>query len=65
MVDRLISNVNVSMTRSGYATHIDKRHQGISADLMTRKWVIYLDKLNCTLQFITQETFILELKPLK
>ena len=36
MVDRLISKVRVKRTRSGFATYTDKRHHGISADLLAK-----------------------------
>ena len=53
MVDRLIINVIVMRTRSGYATYIYKRHHGISADMLAHKLEIVLDKEKHTLQFTT------------
>ena len=50
MVDRLIINVRVKRTRSGFVTYTDKRHHGISADILARRWVIGLDKANRIIQ---------------
>ena len=38
MVDRLIIKVRVKRKRSGFANYTDKRHHGVSADLLARKW---------------------------
>ena len=64
MMGRLISKVRIKRTRSGFATHTDKRHHGISAGLLARKWGIGLDKEKRTLQLITQDNAISALKPL-
>ena len=64
MVYRLISKFRVKRTRSGFATYIDKRHHGMSADILTRKWGIVIDKAKRTLQSITQYNVISALKPL-
>ena len=53
MVEILIIKVRVKRTRSGFATYTDKRHPGISDDLLARKWGIVLDKVNRTLQSTT------------
>ena len=50
MLDRLIRNGRDRITKSGYATYTDKRHHGISNDLLTRKCGIGIDKENHTLQ---------------
>ena len=55
MVDRLIRNVRVKRKISGFATYIDKRHHGISADLLERKWGIGLDKSTRKIQPTTQD----------
>ena len=55
MVGRFISKVRVNIIGSGFATHTYKRHQGINADLLARKWGIGLDKAKLTLQSITQD----------
>ena len=55
MVDRLISKVRVKRTRSGFATYTYKRHHGISADILARKWGIGIDKVKKTLQSTTQD----------
>ena len=54
MVNRLIKNVRVRITRSGYGTYTDKKHQGISADILTRKWEIVLGKEKITIQITVQ-----------
>ena len=43
MADKLISKVRVNITRSGFATYIDKQHHWISAEPLARKWGIRLD----------------------
>ena len=65
MVDRLISKVTVKRTRSGFATHTDKRHHGISADLLAIKWGIGIYKEKWTLQYITQDNVRSDMKPTK
>ena len=50
MVGRLISKVRVKITRSGLTTYTDKRHHGISVDLLARKWGIGIYKENRNLQ---------------
>ena len=64
MVDILISNVRVRITRSGYATYTDKRQRGISDDLLARKLFILLDKDNHTLKSTTQDNVISALMPI-
>ena len=53
IVDRLISKFKVKRTRSVFVTYIDKQHHGISADILTRKLGIGIDKAKCTLQSTT------------
>ena len=55
MVDILIINVRVKRTRSGFATHTDKQHYRISANLLTRKWGVGLYKAKRSLQSTTQD----------
>ena len=64
MVDRLISKVRVKITRSRFTAYIDKRHHGISDDILERKWVVVLDKAKWTLQSTTQDNVRSALKPL-
>ena len=64
MVERLISKVKFKITRNGFATYIDNRHNGISVDLLARKWVIGLDLANRTLQSKNQDNVRSALKPL-
>ena len=59
-----MSEVRVSRKRGGFATYTDKRHHGISADLLARKWGIGIDKATLILQFTTQNTVRSALKPL-
>ena len=65
MADILISKVRVKRTRSGFAPYTDKQHHGISADILTRKWGIGIDKSKRTLQSATQDNVRSALKPLK
>ena len=58
MVEILIINVRVSITRSGYDTYTDKQYHGISADTFERKLWIGLDKAKRTLQPTTQDNLI-------
>ena len=64
IVDRLISKVRFKITRSGFATHTDKRHNGISGYLMSSKWGIVLYKAKRNLQSTTQDNLRSYLKPL-
>ena len=64
MVDIFISKVRVKRTRSVFATHTDKRHHGISTDILSRKWWIGLDKSKRNLQSTTQYNVRSALKPL-
>ena len=64
VVDRSISNVRVSITRSGYSTYVYKWHHWIIADLLASKWGIVLDKKNITLQSTTHYNSISALKTL-
>ena len=64
MVDILINKVRFKRTRIGLETYTDKRHRGISTDILERKWGIGLDKAKWTLQSTTQDNVISDLKPL-
>ena len=64
MVERLIIKVRVKITGSGFATYTDKRHRGISDDMLARKWRIGLDKSKRTLKSTTQDNVRSALKPL-
>ena len=64
IVDRLISMFRFNRKRSGFATYIYKLHHGISADLLSRKWGIGIDKAKWTLQSTTQDNEISALEPL-
>ena len=64
MVDRLIRKVRVKRTRSGFTTYTDKKHHGISTDLLERKWGIVLENAKQNLQSTTQDNVRSALKPL-
>ena len=64
MIEIVIINVRVCITRSRYATYTDKRHRGISADMLERKWEIGVDKEKRTLQPTTKDNVRSALKPL-
>ena len=42
MVDRLIWNIRVSMTKNGYASITNEGHQLVTPELLVRKWGIGL-----------------------
>ena len=50
------SKVRVKITRSGFANYKEKRHHGINADLLAKKWNIGIDKEKRTLQSTTQDS---------
>ena len=64
MVDILKIKVRFKRTRSGFTTYTDKRHHGISADVLAIKWGIGLDKAKRTLQPTIQYNVISAQKPL-
>ena len=43
MVDRIIVNITVSMTKKGYATITNERHHLVTLELLARKWGIGLE----------------------
>ena len=53
MVDRLIINARVRRKIIVYTTYIDKQRHEISADLLSRKMGVGLNKANHTLQSTT------------
>ena len=57
MVDILISNIRVIRTIRGYVTYTDKYHHGLSANILTNKWGICLDKAYYTLESTTKYNF--------
>ena len=63
-VDILTSKVRVKRKIIGFATYTNKRHHGISADLLARKCGIGIYKTKRTLQSTTQDHVISALKPL-
>ena len=44
MVDRLIGNIRVSMTKKGYVKITNERHHLITTELLSRRWGIGLEK---------------------
>ena len=44
MLDRLISNIKVSMTKKDYATITNKRHHLVTPELLAVKWGKDLEK---------------------
>ena len=44
MVDRIIGNIIVSMTKRGYATIKNESHHFVTPELLVGKWVIGLEK---------------------
>ena len=52
---RLLANVNVKLSRYGYATITNDRHHGVSPQLLAQKWGIGLEKAKATLKCTTQK----------
>ena len=65
MVDRLIGNIRVSMTKKGYATITNERQHQVTPELLVRKWRIGLEKKKCTLKAKTWECICSALLNLK
>ena len=55
MVDRLIGNIRVSMTKKGYAKITNERHHLLILELLVRKWGIGLEKEIYILKSTTQD----------
>ena len=55
MVDRLIGNIRVSMTKKGYATITNERHHSVKPELLAKKWGIGLEKAKETLKATTKD----------
>ena len=64
MVDRLISKVRVKRTGSGFATYTYKRHHGISAGILARKWGAGIDNTKRNLQSTIRDNLGSDLKPM-
>ena len=44
LVDRLIGNIRVSVTKKGYATVTNKRYHSVTPEILAEKWEIGLEK---------------------
>ena len=55
MVDRLIGNIRVSITKKGYATITNERHNLVTPELLARKWGIGLEKAKETSKATTKD----------
>ena len=64
MSSRLVSQVQVRMTRTWYATITNERQHGVQPDLLARKWGIGLDKAKATLKSTTQDSIRSAILPL-
>ena len=64
MVDRIIVNITVSMTKKGYATIKNERRHLVTSELLARKWGIGLENAKETLKATTQECIRSALLPL-
>ena len=58
MMDRILGNIKVYITKNGYATITNERHHLVTPELLTRKWGIGLEKAKETLEKKTQECII-------
>ena len=63
MVNRIIENIRVSMTKKGYATITNERHHSLTPKLLERKWGIGLEKAKETLKATTQGSIFSSLIP--
>ena len=64
MVDRLIRDISVYMTKKVYAKITNERHHSVILELLARKWVIGLEKGNETLKATNQDCIRSDLIPL-
>ena len=55
VVDRIIGNIRVSMTKKLYTTIKNESHHLVTQELLARKWVIGLKNSKETLKATTQE----------
>ena len=63
MLDRLISNIKVSMTKKDYATITNKRHHLVTPELLDRKWGICTEKAKEKLKATTKDCILSYLLP--
>ena len=64
MVDRLIGNIRIFMTKKCYVRIANESHHLVTPELMARKWVIALEKTEYTLKAPTQYCIFSYLLPL-
>ena len=64
MLDRLIWNIRVSMTKKGYATITNERRHSVTPELLAMKWGIGLGKAKETLKVTNQDCICSTLLPL-
>ena len=64
LAESIICKVKTRMTRTGFATITDKKHHGISLELLAQKWGIGVDKANNTLKSTTQDSIRSAILPL-
>ena len=64
LVESIICKVKTRMTRTGFATITDKRHHGISLELLAQKWGIGVDKASNTLKNTAQDSIRSAILPL-
>ena len=64
MLDRLIGNIRVSMTKGGYATIKNERHPLVPPELLERKWGIGLKNSKWKLKAKTQDSISSALRPI-
>ena len=55
MVDRLMGNIRVSMTKKVYATITNERHHSVTPELLARKWGIGLENPKEKFRATTQD----------
>ena len=64
MVERLIVNIRISMTKKGYTTIKNKIHHLVPPKLLVKKWIIGLEMAKEMLNATTQDCIFSSLLPL-
>ena len=64
LAESITCKVKTRMTRTGFATITDKRHHGISSELLAQKLGMGVDKANNTLKSTTQDSIRSAILPL-
>ena len=63
MVEKLIGNIRVSITKKGYAIITNERHHLVTPELLDRKWGICTEKAKEKLKATTKDCILSYLLP--